>query len=106
MRDTHELLMTAELEDMQFMDKPSQEILLSRYVRALKDPCQTSRCCGHHLSHGVALQLAVHFGNMGVQCSMKAQDCHWKGELGDLVNHGKTNGECCFVAVRTVHIGL
>ena len=104
-----------------FVEEPSQEYFCPVTFEILKDPLQTSFCCGHHLSRAAAKRLE----NEGKPCPMcnatplkttedpffkrkvfalrvncrnKLPGCTWVGGLGELDNHLKIS--CRFVDVE------
>lgn len=110
----------------EFVEKPSKDYFCPVTGEILKDPRQTSYCCGHHLSRRIAEQLEAkgepcplcrktplkttkdpYFKrvvmNLEVYCRNKPQGCQWEGKLGGLDHHlslGHVEGQCRFVTVK------
>ena len=109
-----------------FVEEPSQKYFCPVTFEILKDPLQTSFCCGNHLSRAAAERLErdgkpcpmcnaiilitmedLYFKRevlaLKVNCRNKLPGCEWVGELGELDNHlkiGSIEGPCLFVSVE------
>ena len=109
-----------------FVEEPSQKYFCPVTFEILKDPLQTSFCCGNHLSRAAAERLErdgkpcpickatplkttedLYFKRevlaLKVNCRNKVPGCKWVGELGELDNHlkiGPIEGPCRFVSVE------
>ena len=109
-----------------FVEKPTQEYFCPITLELLKDPLQTSFCCGHHLSRAAAEKLEAEGKpcplckerplkttedpffkrkvlQLKIRCSNKPHGCQWVGELQNLDRHlklGSVDGECQFVDVE------
>lgn len=109
-----------------FEERPSSDYFCPVTSELLKDPRQTNFCCGHHLSHSVAVQLEAEgkpcplckkgplkttedlffkrkVMQLTVRCSNKPLGCPWVGTVESLDQHlgyGCTDGECSFVTTE------
>ena len=112
-------------EEYDFVENPGREYFCPVTYELLKEPRQTSLCCGNHLSRAAVERLEAEgkpcpICNKGplkttedlffkrkvmglkVRCNNKAMGCKWVGELWDLSGHlnsGSVDGKCDFVAV-------
>ena len=115
----------AECMQYDFVSEPPNDFFCPVSLEIMKDPRQTSFCCGHHLSRAVAERLEregkpcpmcnrcplkttddPYFRRqilaLQVRCCHKGRGCEWVGGLGEIEKHlsvGVLEGECGLVAV-------
>ena len=112
-----------------FVQTPSEDYFCPVTYEILKNPQQTSSCCGNHISRAAA-DLLKREGKpcpmckkgqlqttddlffkrqvlaLKIRCSNKALGCDWVGELGQVEQHlkaGSLEGECQYVFVTCPH---
>ena len=115
-----------DVDEYDFVEPPPVDYFCPVTYEILKDPRQTSECCGKHLSREVAERLEseqkpcplcntfplktsadIYFKRrvleLQVRCFNRRLGCEWTGDLGDVekhVNIGCVEGGCSFTIIE------